>query len=318
MSRPLRIEYPGAWYHVMNRGTGRRWIFKRDYHYDYFLSLLSDVTERYSAEVHAYCLMGDHYHLMLRTPEADLQRMMRHVNGVYTQYFNRKERTDGALFRGRYKAIIVDAQSYGLTLSRYIHRNPVEAGIVRRLAGYRWSSYPAYIGKVATPKWLFTDEILGAMGKRQAKSRYKDYVSKGNSQELVKHYGQKYIKPILGDKDFKKAVLERFDSNSEVTQGARTKPELGQVLVVVSNYYDVAEDELLISTRGRGVITPARSVAMYICQQLCGMKLPLIAEEFGLSGYASAGSSIRNVRKRLTEDRQLRKDINYIKQELTP
>ncbi len=130
MARPLRIEFPGAWYHVMNRGAGRHWIYKYDKHYHYFLSLLADVTERYRVEVHAYCLMSNHYHLMLHNPDGNLQRIMRHINGVYTQYFNRTERTDGALFRGRYKAILVDAETYWLALSRYIHRNPLEAGLV--------------------------------------------------------------------------------------------------------------------------------------------------------------------------------------------
>ena len=121
MARPLRIGYPGAWYHVMNRGAGRRYIFKNNTHRHYFLSLLEDTQDRFHAEWHAYCLMGNHYHLLLRTPDANLQRIMRHLNGLYTQFFNRSERKDGPLFRGRYKAFLVDTQSYWLPLSRYIH-----------------------------------------------------------------------------------------------------------------------------------------------------------------------------------------------------
>ena len=156
MARPLRIEYPGAWYHVMNRGAGRKLIFKTDAQRSYFLALLADAHARFHAEIHAYCLMGNHYHLLVRTPEGNLQRIMRHINGVYTQYFNRVEKKDGALFRGRYKAILVDAEAYWLELSRYIHRNPLEAHIPRRLDDYRWSSYPAYVGKVKPPAWLDT------------------------------------------------------------------------------------------------------------------------------------------------------------------
>ena len=131
MARPLRIEYPGAWYHVMNRRGRRRFIFNTDDQRHYFLALLGEVYTRYQAEMHAYCLMDNHYHLLIRTPEANLQRVMRHVNGLYTQYFNRTESKDGALFRGRYKAILVDADTHWLELSRYIHRNPLEAQITR-------------------------------------------------------------------------------------------------------------------------------------------------------------------------------------------
>jgi putative transposase len=122
MSRPLRIEFKNAWYHVMNRGASRGCIFKTDDHRNYFLELLADTSE--------------HYHLMLHTPEGNLQRIMRHLNGVYTQYYNRSEGTDSALFRGRYKAILVDAQTYWLHLSRYVDQNPLEAGIVSDLGEY--------------------------------------------------------------------------------------------------------------------------------------------------------------------------------------
>ena len=166
MARLLRIGYPGAWYHVMNRGAGRRYIFKNNTHRHYFLSLLEDTQDRFHAEWYAYCLMGNHYHLLLRTPDANLQRIMRHLNGLYTQFFNRSERKDGPLFRGRYKAILVAAQSYWLQLSRYIHRNPLEAKLCKSLSQNRWSSYRAYIGEEKAPLWLTTDYILNAIGTR--------------------------------------------------------------------------------------------------------------------------------------------------------
>ena len=115
----------------MNRGGRRRFIFNTDGQRHYFLALLGEVYTRYRAEIHAYCLMDNHYHLFIRTPEANLQRVMRHVNGLYAQYFNRTEGKDGALFRGRYKAILVDVDTHWFELSRYIHRNPLEAQITR-------------------------------------------------------------------------------------------------------------------------------------------------------------------------------------------
>ena len=164
MSRPLRIIYPGAFYHIMNRGAGYGEIFDNDLHRQIFLELLGELHETFKVNIHAYCLMDNHYHLLLETPLANLSRAMRHLNGVYTQRYNRDTKSDGQLFRGRYKAILVDVDTYLLNVSRYIHRNPIEAGIVRKAEKYVWSSYPAYIGKVNRPSWLTTKLTLSMIG----------------------------------------------------------------------------------------------------------------------------------------------------------
>jgi len=159
MSRPLRIEYEGAWYHVMNRGRARAAIFGGDEDYATFLDTLGAAAKRFRAEIHAYCLMPNHYHVLVRTPQANLGRAMRHVDGVYTQRYNRRNQSDGPLFRGRYKAIVVDADRYVLLVSRYIHRNPIDAQrpLVERLADWPWSSYPAYRRQARAPEWLEPD-----------------------------------------------------------------------------------------------------------------------------------------------------------------
>ncbi len=156
MSRPLRIEYPDAYYHVMSRGRGHQTIFDETPDYQAFLTTLEEAYKRFGVEVHAYYLVGTHYHLLLKTPEANLSRVMRHINGVYTQRYNRIKQTDGPLFRGRYKAILVERDEYWLQLTRYIHRNPIEVRVprVRALEAYPWSSYPAYLNQVAAPTWL--------------------------------------------------------------------------------------------------------------------------------------------------------------------
>ena len=285
MARPLRIEYPGAWYHVMNRGAGRRFVFKNNAQRRYFLSLLEETHERFNAEWHAYCLMGNHYHLLLRTPEANLQRIMRHLNGLYTQYFNRSERRDGPLFRGRYKAILVDAQSYWLQLSRYIHRNPLEAKLSKSLPEYPWSSYRAYIGLEETPHWLTTKYILKAIGTRNVQERYKEYVNREVDLELEEFYGGKKQSPILGDDRFKSTVLGGRPKTVDIPELAKERvlPTLNQVIQAVCRYYQIDEDTIWQQTRGRGVSSPARSVAMYLCQQAAGMRLSEIAEVFGLA-----------------------------------
>src|SRR3989338_5280796 len=129
MARPLRIEFPEACYHVMNRGSERRNIFLHDTDYEAFLGLLEDAGERWQIKVFAFCLMANHYHLFLKTPQGNLSRVMRHLDGLYTQIFNRTYKRDGPLLRGCYKAIVVDADSYLLELVRYIHLNPVKARI---------------------------------------------------------------------------------------------------------------------------------------------------------------------------------------------
>lgn len=319
MARPLRIEFEGAWYHVMNRGAGRRAIFKNDADRRYFLKLLDDVSERFSAEIHAYCLMDNHYHLMVRTPEANLARLMRHLNGLYTQWHNRHTRQDGALFRGRYKAILVEADAYWTHLSRYIHRNPLEAGMVKKLAGYAWSSYPAYLGQARAPDWLHTRYILGAVGGGKAYRRFVE--GDVANPEITAFYASERQPPVLATERFKTRIAKGLKPHQDIPDGRRLRPRptLNSILKSVARHYSVPESELRASRRGRGVKSPARGMAMYVCQEEGGMRLGQIAEEFGLGGYASAGATIRNMRKRIeAKQGSLHKDLNYILQDLTP
>jgi len=141
MTRPLRIEYPGAYYHVMNRGLSHGKVFVQDRDREQFFTLVGELSRLWGLKVHAYCLMDTHYHLLLQTPKGELSRAMRHLDGIYTLKFNRFHGRDGPLFRGRYKAILIDAEEYFLAVARYIHHNPVDAGIVRDISQYRWSSH---------------------------------------------------------------------------------------------------------------------------------------------------------------------------------
>jgi putative transposase len=320
MARPLRIEYPGAWYHVMNRGAGRRSVFNTEAERSYFLSLLADTHARFQAEWHGYCLMGNHYHLLLRTPESNLQRIMRHVNGVYTQYFNRCEGRDGPLFRGRYKAVLVDAQSHWLELSRYIHRNPLQAGLVEDLADYPWSSYRAYVGLDPAPAWLQTGYVLGGVGKRRVHARYQVYMEGDCGEALCRFYDGHGSSSILGDEAFRQRVLEGRAPSVDVPEVARNHPRatLDEAVRVTVAQFGVDEREIWTSRRGRGVCSPARSVVMYLGQEACGMTLSEIAVAFGLASYASAGSAIRALRRRMDEDEVLRERVNEIMLDLTP
>lgn len=190
MARPLRIEYKGAFYHITSRGNERKEIFKKDSDREKLLSYFETATERYKAVIHVYCLMSNHYHLLLETPLGNLSQIMRHINGAYTIYFNKKYQRSGHLFQGRYKAIVVDKDEYAVELSRYIHLNPVRAGIVNDPGGYRWSSHKHYIEKGKGPEWLFTDFILGYFGRdvHNAQKNYSRFV-----HELI---GREYENPL--------------------------------------------------------------------------------------------------------------------------
>lgn len=161
MSRPLRIEFPGAVYHVTSRGDRREPIYRDDEDRETHLAIIAQAMGRFDAQVLAYCLMGNHYHLVLQTRQANLSRLMRHVNGVYTQAFNRRHAQGGHLFQGRFKAILVDRDAYLVALCRYVERNPVAAGLAAEVREWPWSSCRAHIGEAGVPAWLDSDGLLG-------------------------------------------------------------------------------------------------------------------------------------------------------------
>ena len=174
MARPLRLEFPGATYHLTSRGDRREPIYCDDADRVAQLQVVGAAMDRFEAKVLAYCLMGNHYHLIVHTPLANLSALMRQVNGVYTQVFNRRDRQVGHLFQGRFKAILVDTDAYLLALCRYVERNPVAAGLVASPGDWAWSSYRAHVGRADAPPWLDTAalyaQLLGAPPQDAAES----------------------------------------------------------------------------------------------------------------------------------------------------
>jgi putative transposase len=181
MSRPLRLEFAGALYHITSRGNGRNLIYLQDDDFELFLQILADVCERYNWVVHAYCLMSNHYHLLVETPDANLSQGMRQLNGVFTQSMNRKHHRVGHLFQGRYKAILVDKDAYLLELCRYIVLNPVRANMVSTPDEWPWSSWHCMLGNVESPVWLSTDTLLVqfANNRQDAIQCYIEFVKSG-------------------------------------------------------------------------------------------------------------------------------------------
>ena len=178
MARPLRIEYPGAFYHVMHRGNDGKDIFKSNRDREKFLEYVGKAVERYDIKIHSYCLMTNHYHLLIETPHPNLSQAIKWINVCYAAYFNRRRRRSGHLFQGRFKAVVIDADEYLKHLSRYIHLNPIRAGMVDRCKDYPWSSYPVFGGYVKAREWLETDWLLSLFDKSRkiAMERYREFV----------------------------------------------------------------------------------------------------------------------------------------------
>lgn len=185
MARPLRLEFPGALYHVTARGNPQQDIFLDDEDRQQFLAVLARVVSRFHLLLHAYCLMDNHFYLVVETPEGNLSKAMRQLNGVYTQAFNRRHQRVGHVLQGRFKAIIVDRDSYLLELCRYVVLNPVRAKTTRKADTYPWSSYRATAGQDPTPPYLTTDWLLAQFGQQRAAAqrKYQTFVKEGVGQD---------------------------------------------------------------------------------------------------------------------------------------
>ena len=286
MARPLRIEYEGAFYHVTSRGNEKKEIFKNRRDREQFLSYLQSAVERYDAVIHAYCLMTNHYHLLLETPRGNLSQIMRHLNGAYTTYFNVKRQRSGHLFQGRYKAIIVEADEYALELSRYLHLNPVRAGIVSRPQDHEWSSYRGYAGISPAPLWLTQNLILSHFSAPSEKSGYRKFV-----EDLI---GKTYETPLkavvastlLGTPGFVADVSEKHASGLKPD---RHIPSIKH-LVRCPSAEKVLEAVKEVVGAENGLW---RKVSIHLCQRHTGMRLKDIGEKFGIGDSAVSVTSKR-------------------------
>jgi putative transposase len=214
MARQWRIEFPGALYHVLSRGNGRQDIVLCDTDRYLFLDLLAQLSERFNLEIYAYVLMSNHYHLLLKTIDANLSKAMQWFGTTYTRKFNLKNQTSGHLFQGRFKSIIVENDAYLLRLSCYIHRNPLRAGIVERLADFQWSSYLYYAYRKKRPEWLRTKTILGQVSSENPHKAYRIKVQ-SYSDEKVSIWEDVKHGLIYGSQEFIEDIKERFLSDKK-------------------------------------------------------------------------------------------------------
>ncbi len=228
MARPLRIEYPGALYHITSRGNSGHNIYQDDQDRKTFLNVLTEVVKKCNWYCHAYCLMDNHYHLLIETPEANLSYGMRQLNGIYTQRYNRRHRDVGHIFQGRFKSILVDKDNYLLELCRYIALNPVRAKLVEFPEKWPWGSYRATAGLIKAPEYLSVDWILGLFGtnRKHAQKQYQNFVRQGIDGESPMDGLQEQI--ILGNEAFVEKIREMIKDKEVVVEIPRKQRFAGR------------------------------------------------------------------------------------------
>ena len=282
-----------------------------------FLDLLCEIAETYHVEIHAFSLMGNHYHLIVHTPEGRLSRAIRHLNGVYTQGANRRRGTDGPIFRGRYKAILLDSDEYLLELIRYIHLNPVKAGICELPREHRWTSHIYYLERSSRPDWLVVDEVLGRFGgnERNAVRAFDRFVSEGMPAAFEETLKEQRV--ILGSKGFKEWVYKNFVDADKRQEGIpikdrRVRPNISikHIIDTVSRVFDIPVKD--VRQRQTGIKNDARSMAVYLIRNLNGASQANIAKWLKAPSTQAISQMQNRFRKRMSEDRALKKLVETV------
>jgi len=329
MARPLRIQYENAYYHVTCRGNARQEIYADDRDRSVFLKLLARSAEIYQVEVLAYVLMANHFHLLVKTPGANLQEFMRHFNISYTSHFNRGHKRTGHLYQGRYKAFLIDADSYLEEVSRYIHLNPLRPkGKARKtlaekkeyLRRYQWSSYPTYLSPRAGRSLVQVQEILVYFGgdTPEGRKQYRDFVKEGLTREMENPLERGKGHGIIGSAEFVERMKERFLSGQPRSREVPAiRKVIGQVeperiLKAVAMEFQVSREDLL--QRGnRGI---ARPVLMELLYRYGGLNQREIGELLGID-YSSVSVGRKKLQTLLGKGKGLVARIKGIKKSLT-
>jgi REP element-mobilizing transposase RayT len=328
MARPLRIQQAGMWYHVMNRGNAKKIIYHDEVDYANFYAVLGDSCLKFNVEIHAYTLMPNHFHLYLRTNEANLSDFMQRLSTSYSVWHNRRHSQFGHVFQGRYKALAVENDAYGLSVSRYIHLNPVRTDtmvdkpveVLRKyLHTYTWSSYREMIGLEKPESWLKLKDTLEQFGKtRKAQhTNYGKYVEEGLLSKIDDPFEYVLAQSILGSESFINKIsrdLKREGVRDKQAKGAKstiTAVDLSKILEIVTRIYKIPTEEI----RKRKRDCEARQVALWLAGKHCMGKMTLveIGREMGGITNSAVLRSVKHIEERIATDRKLRKRLNKIK-----
>ncbi len=318
MARPLRIIYENAFYHITARGNERRTIFVSDRDYRKFLTYLREALQKYGCILHAFALMRNHYHLILQTPKANLSSFMHSVNSAYTTYFNIKRRRSGHLFQGRYKALLIDVDAYLLELSRYIHLNPVRAGVTEKPEDYRYSSYKAYIlpSESSMVYRELTWSMIGGEEKSAAQS-YRRFVECDLGQRIRSPIENVYGGAILGGKPFIKKVLHRLHDGGVTQKDISYKlamrsvaPELDEIVKLVGAQFKRSREEVLSGP-------PYKGYTVYLARKHTTLTNAEIGTYFGGLSTSAVTKIGTRMKKRMVRDRRLRDRMIDLQEKLS-
>lgn len=311
MARPLRLEHAGALWHVTCRGNERRTIFRDDRDRNLFLAVLSEAVELFAWRLHAYVLMGNHYHLLLETPEANLSRGMHRINAVYSQRFNRRHDRVGHLLQGRFKAILVEKERHLLELVRYVVLNPVRAGLVRNAGDWPWSNYLATAGLLQVPTWLETEWTIAQFGGGAgARCAYREFVGAGTCR-LEQPWKNIANQLFLGSEDFRRRIramrmTSSVSSEVPLAQRVAIRPDLSDVVRASASVLGVDESEVRKQRR-----TPLRLAVAYIARIDALARLSDLGATLDVSVTSASEitASARRLRSREPEFRTLLRRI---------
>ncbi|MGH7824912.1 MAG: REP-associated tyrosine transposase [Candidatus Binatia bacterium] len=319
MARPLRINYPGAFYHVTCRGNERRDIFADDRDRSAFLDKLRTSMGIYEVRVHAYVLMSNHFHMIVETPKGNLSEFMRHFNISYTAGYNRRHNRVGHLYQGRFKAILIDADDYLLELSRYVHLNPVRLGTykskdagekIKDVERYRWSSLSGYLNTSKRQSWITYDTVFSCVG--ESRSKYREFVIDGIRRGYDTPWEEVKGQAVLGGEDF----VERIKGRRKSLGSRREQPGVRQleaidpaaVLKKVARYFQLPERQLTGKRTGR---RDERGVALELMYRLGGTSQARIGDLMGLD-YTAVSRERKRLRDRIESDMRLKKRLREI------
>jgi REP element-mobilizing transposase RayT len=310
MARPVRIEYPGAVYHVICRGNDRRAVFRDDQDRKTYLEKLSLYCGQKSVDLLSYCLLTNHIHLLLETPEGNLSKMMQPFQTSYTVYFNRRHRRSGHVFEQRYKALLVDKDNYLLEVSRYIHLNPVAAKIVGRPQDYRWSSYGAYL-KGKGIAGLKAETVLGYFvgGRRKQLAQYREFVE-GEKERWAEPEVLKQV--FIGDEEFMEWARQKAGKIS-VAQGHYP---LKRIVAAVSNVSGVGAEQIKRPQQNNEVVKQSRELVSYVSRRYSDVGLGELARYLQVKELSTPCHAVTRAEDRLKTDQEFRRQLERVLKKL--
>ena len=315
MSRAWRIEYEGALYHIFSRGNRKKDIFFDNDDRRLFLSTIDDMSQRFGVQILCYVLMSNHYHLLVKTKRANLKTAMHWFGTTYTQRFNTRHSIIGHLFQGRYKSILVENEDYMLLLSCYIHRNPLRANYVERLADYRWSSYLAYAYGQSPPSWLSTELILSQLNPDDPYKSYREKVQRYAKEE--KQLWENFRHGLfLGSKRFVETIRDQYlpdKPHAAIVQQKQLANRVDPISILnrAQQILNCEVKQIAQSGRVSRTVKDKRDLMIYLLWKTGALSHDQIGQIFGIS-YSAVSHAVKSLKIRLKDNRKLRAKLKQL------